>query len=85
MDVILDLSYSLITGLVKVSSLGNAYIANKFVYLYLDLNECRRYNECAQTCVNTVGSFYCSCWNGYELADDNRTCTGTVYMCMHNC
>ena len=31
---------------------------------------------CSQECVNTVGSYYCGCDDGYLLLSDNHTCTG---------
>ena len=31
---------------------------------------------CEETCINTVGSYYCHCDVPNTLAVDNRTCTG---------
>ena len=43
----------------------------------VDIDECQTDNDgCAQVCENTVGSYQCSCWDGYELSVDNHTCTG---------
>ena len=43
----------------------------------IDLNECLTENGgCRQTCTNTVGSFVCSCNEGFTLASDGRNCTG---------
>ena len=42
-----------------------------------DLNECLTENGgCRQTCTNTVGSYVCSCNEGFTLASDRRNCTG---------
>lgn len=30
---------------------------------------------CSQICLNTLGSYLCSCHHGYELRSDQRTCT----------
>ena len=30
--------------------------------------------NCAQACVNTRGSFTCTCTPGYQLGTDGRTC-----------
>ena len=48
------------------------------VFLYTDIDECisTRTNDCSQFCNNTFGSFQCSCWSGYELDSDGRTCNG---------
>jgi len=43
----------------------------------IDINECQTDNGgCAQTCNNTVGSYQCSCRDGYELTSDGYNCTG---------
>jgi len=43
----------------------------------VDINECLTDSGgCTQKCNNTVGSYHCSCWNGYELANDSHTCNG---------
>ena len=51
-----------------------------------DINECMADNGgCTQTCINIPGSYQCSCMNGYQLANDSRTCTGmcTILYCQH--
>ena len=43
----------------------------------VDIDECQIDNGgCSQQCNNSVGSYNCSCISGYELTDDNHTCTG---------
>ena len=40
-----------------------------------DTNECAMMNgNCSQMCFNTIGSYVCSCNNGYQLGTNNRTC-----------
>ncbi|XP_053376387.1 uncharacterized protein LOC123533517 isoform X2 [Mercenaria mercenaria] len=40
-----------------------------------DVNECSTdTNPCSQNCTNIDGSFRCSCYTGYYLADDQLTC-----------
>ena len=42
-----------------------------------DLNECQDNNGgCGQVCNNSIGSFSCECYQGYELEDDGFNCTG---------
>ena len=47
-------------------------------YLSLpDVNECTKGTEnCTDGCVNTEGSYYCTCPGGYGLKSDNNTCVG---------
>ena len=47
--------------------------------LCLDTNECnqpRKYHHCSQNCVNTQGSYYCTCKKGFLLSANGRTCRG---------
>ncbi|XP_053949774.1 putative vitellogenin receptor isoform X2 [Anastrepha ludens] len=40
-----------------------------------DVDEClEMYGLCSQGCMNTRGSYRCTCNEGYTLKDDNRTC-----------
>ena len=44
--------------------------------LLTDIDECDHNNgDCGDTCHNTVGSFYCSCDDGYLLQSDG-SCDG---------
>ena len=50
----------------------------------VDIDEC--YNAtnivCEQLCVNTPGSAYCACQEGYQLTDDMAKCIGKLgYFC----
>ena len=46
--------------------------------LFIDIDECDTYYNggCAHTCINEVGSYICSCENGYSLQADFRSCNG---------
>ena len=45
--------------------------------LFLDTNECQTNNGgCEQVCTNTVGSFECSCNQGFSLSSDGANCNG---------
>lgn len=44
-----------------------------------DIDECQVQNGgCNQLCLNKLGSYRCSCYNGYALKD-SRTCEGKRY------
>ena len=45
---------------------------------FVDIDECDRFSPCDQVCINTVGSFMCSCESGYELEENKRACTGRI-------
>ena len=52
--------------------------------LFIDINECTEgTHDCSQTCVNTEGSFECTCLTGYML--QGRTlCEGEYFKYFHN-
>lgn len=40
-----------------------------------DIDECREGNGgCEQRCVNFIGSYSCTCYHGYSLNADGRSC-----------
>ena len=48
---------------------------------HLDTDECAINNGgCEQMCINTIGSFYCSCGTGYQLDVDGFNCTGENFI-----
>ena len=53
-----------------------------FVVLFYntDVNECvARTHSCKHICHNTIGSYSCSCFHGYKLGADLRSCEGECY------
>ena len=55
------------------------------MYPFSDINECTsRSHNCAQVCINTAGSFTCSCNSGHTLAADGHSCTGIVHVSISN-
>lgn len=45
----------------------------------VDINECEfTTHNCEQLCINTEGSFHCSCISGHSLSSDGRTCSGRI-------
>ena len=64
-------------------------ILNSPIFTFVDVNECNETvlignysgnssltDWCHQRCVNTPGSYHCTCDTGYQLDSDGRTCTG---------
>ena len=46
-----------------------------------DIDECKLdSDQCAQTCINTIGSYTCSCSEGYLLNGDRRGCSGEAWV-----
>lgn len=43
-------------------------------YSCQDMNECETPGKCSQICVNTKGSYYCNCVDGYTLQKDKHMC-----------
>ena len=41
----------------------------------VDEDECDQGTKCEHTCVNTEGSFYCMCSQGYQLASNQHNCS----------
>ena len=76
----------------KVNCAGN----NRYRYNYLatyvystilqsDIDECTQgLAGCSYNCINTLGSFLCTCMNGFELLSDNRNCGGNQYNMTHS-
>ena len=45
----------------------------------VDIDECAVANGgCEHNCINTEGSFYCGCREGFVLENDGRQCGGNV-------
>ena len=48
-----------------------------FVSYTLDLDECSLgTSKCDKICKNTIGSYECDCYDGYQLSNDAYTCEG---------
>jgi len=50
--------------------------------LFVDIDEClTNISGCSQACTNTIGSYQCSCTDGYILLPvDNKTCQGMIIL-----
>ena len=45
-----------------------------------DIDECTRgISGCEHKCINSIGSFKCSCNKGYHLAIDAKSCSGNTF------
>ena len=50
---------------------------DELVVFSLDINECTlNISGCGQNCINTIGSYDCSCYSGYQLAVNIMSCSG---------
>ena len=48
-----------------------------FCDVFEDIDECAlNISGCNQNCTNTIGSHFCSCYLGFKILPDNRTCIG---------
>ena len=46
----------------------------------LEIDECTENTSgCNQGCVNTIGSYYCSCYTGYQINANQRVCDGELF------
>ena len=53
-------------------------IVIKTTSILIDVDECYEETDgCQQECVNTNGSYYCTCRIGYRLTSDGYNCEGT--------
>ena len=54
--------------------------------LIADKNECDTSNGgCAHSCINTIGSYYCECDDGYQLASNGKSCNGMTLVACQKC
>ena len=69
MDLILIAEFALHICLHNLLSNEISFVSDK--------NECVTSNgNCSQACINTIGSYFCSCNSGYVLIEDRMTCNG---------
>ena len=72
------------TNVASYQYLTNIYYRCKIIFkillvsVSLDIDECKL-NICERGCVNSIGSYQCSCPAGYQLALDGHHCEGRVF------
>lgn len=57
-----------------VCSCADGYILHDNTKECVDLNECKEYDPCSQSCMNQIGSYRCVCHPGYILEPDGHQC-----------
>ena len=56
-----------------------------YIVFLTDINECENSRICDDRCINTIGSFFCECYPGYQLNnDDLMTCSGMKKYIIHS-
>ena len=64
----------------RTSSCSDNHLSKEIIAFVLDINECiLNISGCSQNCTNTIGSYYCSCYSGYQLVADLMSCSGKLY------
>ena len=62
--------------------------SNAVAMYLIDINECNDtelVHQCDHTCINTIGSYTCTCNSGYDLDVDGRTCNGMpMFYCSYD-
>ena len=49
------------------------------IYGMIDVNECREGTDlCAQNCHNSIGSYVCTCVDGFIISIDGVNCIGEL-------
>ena len=69
-----------------ISNFIRTSLKSIIIYIYIlflhfvDINECAGVNNCSDdsNCTNTLGSYQCSCHDGYLDEGNGYTCTGML-------
>ena len=55
----------------------HSYLCQTNLSFDVDINECDvDKGGCSDVCENSIGSFQCSCFSGFELQENLRNCSG---------
>ena len=53
------------------------HLTSSYLLSFSDIDECEEPGPCDHNCANTIGSYTCSCYDGYRgNTTDNSTCIG---------
>ena len=53
----------------------SSYVNYIACYIFIDINECLQNNGgCSHNCHDTIGSYHCTCRDGYQLSSKKRSC-----------
>lgn len=66
--------------------LVNAFSIKKFYHFFEDIDECELslfYCGTKAKCRNTIGSYFCDCFNGYEISNESKQCVD-MNECLYN-
>ena len=71
------MSLSILLKVINLLFFIKEYSFNECLFYHTDQDECAvNIDGCDQNCHNSIGSFFCSCNNGYRLNVDGKTCDG---------
>ena len=60
----------------KAFCTGKVHDWDLYFLILSDINECSEgVSDCSHLCTNSIGSYTCTCHNGYQLTNDNHTCS----------
>ena len=68
-----------ISNFIRTSQIYNYIYLYTFLH-FVDINECAGVNNCSDDsyCANALGSYQCSCHDGYLDEGNGYTCTGML-------
>lgn len=79
-DLMRDLNMQILDPCLISKVVAAHLLHHGWQFFVIDINECSpipgRSNNCTQICINTDGSYYCSCNSGYFDPYHNGTCIG---------
>lgn len=56
----------------KTNAIFNKLTSLNINHIIIDINECEEFGTCDQYCLNSYGTFMCSCNSEYGLIDNHK-------------